>query len=211
MQIIPHFCLWTLGLAKAWTMRTEAECQCLERHAAGKKRVAEIGCWYGVNTLRLRRVMAPDGVLFAVDPYPVGRLGFSAIQYIAHREVAKCPNGTVRWLRQSGVEAARSLAEAGERPFDFIFSDSLNDYDGFRRNWEAWSPLVAPGGIFILGTSQPYIPPPNGHQSWWDPKVEIGADVGSVVFTREVVQHDPRFEVLEVVDSFTVLRRRTDA
>lgn len=156
MNVLTHFVLWRLHLAAASTMYTAAECACLERHAAGKKRLVEIGCWHGVNTRRLRRVMAPDGVVFGVDPYAPGRLGFSATQIIAHREVDKEAN--------------------------------------FRATWEAWSPLVGTGARYVLGNSRSCEAMP----------IE-GA--GSVAFTREVIAHDPRFRLVETVDTFTVLAR----
>lgn len=195
MRVLKHFVLWHVGMAEAWTSRTPAECQCLERHAAGKKRLVEIGCWYGVNTRRLRQAMAPEGVLFAVDPYTPGRLGFSAIQYVAHREVAKCPNGSVRWLRASDVEAARAFLAAGEAPVDFLFTDAVNTCDGLRATWEAWAPLVAPGGVVVLGDT-------------CSSATRQLDDLGSAVFAREVIRHDPRFEPVEVVDTLSVLRRK---
>jgi predicted O-methyltransferase YrrM len=189
-----HFLLWQLGLAQAWTSRTAAECACLERQAAGRKRLVEIGCWYGVNTRRLRAVMAPDGVLFAVDPYTPGRLGFSAVGYIARREVARCHNGSVRWVRATDVEAARQITASGEVPVDFMFTDAVNTYEGLRATWEAWAPLVAPGGVVVLGDSRASATRPID-------------SLGSAVFTREVIQNDPRFACIETVDTLTVLRR----
>jgi hypothetical protein len=131
MNVLTHFILWRLRLAAAGTMYTAAECACLERHAAGKQRLVEIGCWHGVNTRRLRRVMAPDGVV-------------------------------------------------------------LNE--GFRATWEAWSPLVAAGARYVLGNSRSCEAMP----------IE-GA--GSVAFTRDVIVQDPRFRLVETVDTFTVLER----
>ncbi len=194
MRIMQHFVLWHLGITKAWTSRTPAECNCLERYAAGKKRLVEIGCWYGVNTRRLRGVMAPDGVLFGVDPYPPGRLGFSAIQYIAMREVAKVPNGHMRWIRETDAQAARVLRAAGEKPVDFLFIDAVNSYDGLRTTWEAWRPLVAPGGVVVLGDSRASASRPIDN-------------LGSAVYAREVVRQDPDFAVVEAVDTLTVFRR----
>lgn len=193
MRVLPHFLLWHLGLTKAWTSRTAVECACLERHAAGRKRLVEIGCWYGVNTRRLRQAMAPDGVLYAVDPYAPGRLGFSAIRTIARREVAKSRNGTVEWLRMTDVEAARQFVDAGWDPVDFLFTDAVNTYEGLRVTWEAWAPLLAPGAVAVLGDSRPSAARPK--------------ELGSAVFTREVIQRDPCFEVIDVADTLTVLRR----
>jgi hypothetical protein len=195
MNVLTHFVLWRVHLAAASTMYTAAECACLERHAAGRKRLVEIGCWHGVNTRRLRRVMAPDGIVFGVDPYAAGRLGFSATQIIAHREVDQEANGVMRWIRMTDLDAARWFAASNQGPVDFVFSDSLNSYEGFRATWEAWSPLAGAGARYVLGNSRSCEAMP----------IE-GA--GSVAFTRDVIAQDPRFRLVETVDTFTVLERR---
>ena len=192
MRVLEHFALWTLGLAPASTMYTDDECLCLEHHAAGRRRLAEIGCWHGVNTRRLRRVMAPHGVLYAVDPYPAGQLGFSAHRIIARREVGKEANGTVRWLRMTDLQAAATLG-TGER-FDFIFSDTLNTFEGYLAAWNAWHPLLAGGGIYVLANSRS------------SPTRNL-EDAGSARCTREVILRDARFTVIDRVETFTVLRK----
>ena len=194
MTVLTHFLLWNLGLAKPWTWYSAGECESLERYARGKKKLAEIGCWQGVNTRRLRSVMDSEGVLVAVDPYPPGRIGFNAAQRIAHREVGKCKNGRVRWMKMTDGEAAREIKESGEGLFDFIFSDSLNTYEGLKAAWEAWSPLAASGCVYIIANSAPA--PGRGIEK-----------AGSVVFTREVILKDSRFHLRETVETFTILER----
>jgi predicted O-methyltransferase YrrM len=191
MRVLPHFLLWSAGLAEPETQTTPAERECLARHAAGRRRVAEIGVWHGVTTCRLRAALAPDGVLFAVDPFPRGRLGFSMQRVIAHREVSRIPNGAVRWLEMTGAEAAR-VVEPG---VELVFIDGDHSYDGLRADWEAWAERVAPGGVVAL------------HDSRDTPERPI-ADAGSVRFTAERILHDERFAPVEAVDSLTVVRRR---
>lgn len=192
MKVFSHFLLWNLGLARPWTFYGDEEVRCLERHAAGKKRLAEIGCWQGVNTSRLRRAMAPDGVLAAVDPYVPGRLGFSIPAMIAKRETAKVRNGKLEWHRKTDIEAASEFAGSG-RTFDFVFSDSENSYEGFKSCWNNWSPLVEKNGIYILANSR-------STPSW---NID---QAGSVVFTQKVALNDPRFSLVETAGCFTVLR-----
>ncbi len=194
MRALPHLLLWRLGLAPAETQTTAAERDCLARHAAGRRRLAEIGVWHGVTTRRLRAAMAPDAVLFAIDPYPRGRLGFSPQRYVAQREVARTPGGTVRWLRSTGAEAGRAFQRDGEAPVDFIFIDGDHSYEGLKGDWEAWRALVAPGGVIALHDSRP------------TPSRPIDA-AGSVIFTREVILRDPHYAAVDTVDSLTVLRR----
>ncbi|HKQ99113.1 MAG TPA: class I SAM-dependent methyltransferase, partial [Pyrinomonadaceae bacterium] len=182
--------------AKAETQTTEAERDCLSRQAAGRKRLVEIGVWHGVTTHRLRSVMSPEGVLLGIDPYPPGRLGFSAQWYIARTEVSKISNGSMQWVRLTGIEAAqRYAADAGE-PVDFIFIDGDHSYDGLRGDWEAWSGLVAPGGIVAL------------HDSCSSATRQID-DAGSAVYTRNVILKDGRFEKVEAVDTLIIMRRKS--
>jgi len=191
-----HFLLWSLGLRKAETQTTDAERECLVRHASGKSRLVEVGVWHGVTTCRLRSAMASDGVLVGVDPYPIGRLGFSAHWCIARNEVAKIPNGSVRWMRATGVQAALDYAASGAGPVDFVFIDGDHRYQALRGDWECWSPLVAPGGIVAI------------HDSCSSTTRQID-DAGSAVFTSDVIRRDPRFELVEIIDTLTVLRRRS--
>lgn len=195
MQTLRHFLKWSAGLALAETQTSAAEQACLERQAHGRGRLVEIGTWHGVNTARLRRVMTPDGVLWAVDPYPKGRLGFSMQRVIARREVARVSNGRVVWVRTTGKDAARRYAAEANPPVQFLFVDGDHSYEGLRGDWEGWSGLIADDGVVALHDSRP------------TPARPIEGS-GSVVYTRDVILHDPRFEVAEVVESLTVLRRR---
>jgi predicted O-methyltransferase YrrM len=198
VRAFPHLILYWLGLARGGTSCSPRQAECLRRHATGRKRLVEIGCWHGVTTRLLRECMAPDGVLHAVDPYLTGRLGFSCAWLMARREVSRSGNGAVRWLRMTDVDAAAHLAASGGVPVEFVFSDADNTKAGSRRAWEAWSGLVADRGIYILNTvvSTPTVP------------LEA---VGSGQFFREVIARDPRFELLETVEHMAVLRRKAGA
>src|SRR5207249_11814731 len=103
-------------------------------------------------------------------------------------------NGTVVWVPQTAVDAAANPSVRAAAPFDFVFLDALHSYDGLRDEWEAWSPFVAPGGTIAIHDSRAV--PQTG-----------AAPAGGVRYTSEVVLRDPRFEVIDAVDSLTVLRR----
>ena len=190
MTVLTHYIAWTVGLTSATTQTTTAERDCLARHAAGRLRLVEIGVWHGVTTRRLRAVMHPHGVLSAVDPFPVGRLGFSVQQQIARREVDGVSNGQVVWLRTTGSAAACDHA-----PVDFVFIDGDHSEEGLLADWRAWSSLVETGGIVAL------------HDSRSTPE-RPSDDAGSVKVTNAVILRDPRFAVVDTVDSLTVLQKR---
>jgi predicted O-methyltransferase YrrM len=194
MRVIPHFVLWRVGLAKPQTQTSDAERDCLVRHAAGRCRLVEIGVWHGVTTALLRRAMSPAGVLYGVDPFPNGRLGFNAQSVIAHRRVAKESNGSMRWVRAMSVDAARAYVSSGARRPDFIFIDGDHTFEGLRADWEAWSGLVASDGVVAL------------HDSRSSATRQI-ENAGSVRYASEVILHDSRFRILEQIDTLTILRR----
>jgi predicted O-methyltransferase YrrM len=190
VKVLSHYIAWTVGLTTATTQTTSAERDCLARYATGRRRLVEIGVWHGVTTKRLRAAMHAQGVLSAVDPFPVGRLGFSVQQRIAHREVNTIANGHIAWLRTTGAAAARD-----HQPVDFVFIDGDHSEDGLLADWHAWSPLVEPGGIVAL------------HDSRSTSERPID-EAGSVKVTNEVILRDDRFSVVDTVDSLTVLQRR---
>jgi len=189
VKVLSHYIAWTIGLAPATTQTTSAERDCLARYATGRRRLVEIGVWHGVTTKRLRGAMHAQGVLSAVDPFPVGRLGFSVQQHIAHREVNSIANGQVAWLRTTGAAAARD-----HQSVDFVFIDGDHSEHGLLADWRAWSPLVEAGGIVAL------------HDSRSTPERQID-DAGSVKVTNDVILRDERFSVVDTVDSLTVLQR----
>jgi predicted O-methyltransferase YrrM len=194
MRVVSHFLRYCIGLARAETTTLPAELLVILRHARGKRRLVEIGVLHGYTTRRLREVMAPDGVLYAVDPFLPGRLGFSAHRIIAHREAGRVRNGTLRWMACTGAEAGREYARSGEPPVDFIYVDGDNTYEGRRGDWEAWSGLVAPGGAILL------------HASQSSPGYNID-HAGSVRHTREIALRDPRYAEVEAVENLVILRR----
>lgn len=194
MRPLPHFLLWLAGARGAETQTTARERAALASRAAGRRRIVEIGVWHGVTTAVLREAMAPDGELWAVDPFPPGRLGVSLQQPIARAEVRRVRNGAVRWMRTTGEDAAARYRGEGAPAVDLIFIDGDHSYDGLVRDWRAWSPLVATGGLVCL------------HDSRSTPERRID-DAGSVAATAKVVRTDPAFELVDEVDSLTIVRR----
>jgi len=190
-----HFLLWRCRLAAAKTQTSLAEQECLGRFAENRRRLVEIGVWHGVNTRRLRAKMASDGVLFAVDPFPPSRFGFSWEHLIARGEVGRVSNGTVRFLVMTSVQAAAMFNDICAEPLDFIFIDGEHTYEGLQADWTLWAPRIAAGGIVALHDSRS-LPDRRQH------------DNGSVRYTNEKILPDPNFAVVDTVDSLTVLERR---
>jgi predicted O-methyltransferase YrrM len=187
-----------VGLVRADTQTTAAERGAIDRHARGRTSAAEIGVWHGVTTRRLRATLAPDGELWTVDPYPLGRFGVNFARVVAQREVGAVKGARVRWVRTTGVDAARLWSAEARRPIEFVFIDADHSWEGLSGDWNAWSGLVARGGVVAL------------HDSRSTPEHPLD-DTGSVRFTQQVIRQDARYRVIDEVDSLTVLERVTVA
>lgn len=180
--------LHRLGLKPADTQLTSAEQNCLERRASGRRSLLEIGVMHGASTALLRRAMAADGVLTGLDPHPPGRLGVSFERWIAEREVSKYPRGHVELLRKLSHEAVSTWTRA----LDFLFIDADHSWNGVDRDWRGYSPFVEAEGVVLLHDSR---------------SVPWREDPESVRYTATVILQDPRFRMVEEVDSLTVLER----
>jgi predicted O-methyltransferase YrrM len=193
VSTILHYALWRLRLSDATTQTTRDERDALARHASTRRRLVEIGVWHGVTTKRLRAAMPGDAELWAVDPYARGRLGVSFPELIAKAEVSTVENGSVRWVRATGADAAAQFRrEAGLA--EFVFIDGDHSWEGIRADWEAWSDLVTAGGVICL------------HDSRSTPERPID-DAGSVRYTNGVILRDPRYRRIDEVGSLTVVER----
>jgi hypothetical protein len=196
-SLLIHFLKWRVGLAGPEIRTTDAERECLMRHAAGKHRLAEVGVWHAGTARQLRAVMAADGTFYAIDPYQPGRLGISLPRLVAHGELGRVSNGRVVWIREQGVRASASDQIRTATPLDFVFIDSAEFHDALRVEWQAWAPLVGRGGIIAL------------HDSL---HLESDAAPGGTDMcrVRDAIFGDRRFRRLETIDSLTVLQRRDD-
>lgn len=183
-----HWVLHGLRLREASTQTTAAERECLARHATGREMIVELGVMHGVTTRLLSEVAAPAGQVFAVDPFPPGRLGVSFERAISQREVRRGNGVTCRFVRHTSQDALPGW----HGTIDFLFIDADHAWDAISRDWHGWTPFVVQGGVVALHDSRPM----PGRQEY-----------DSVRFTKSVVLRDPAFTVVDAVDSLTVLHR----
>jgi len=167
---------------------TDAERAALAKHAAGRKRIVEIGVYFGASTRLLRSVMAADGEIVGVDPFFRGRIGIPFQKFVAERELAKASNGSARLMEAFSQDAAKSWTG----PIDFLFIDADHSWKGIDRDWTDWSPFVSPGGVVAFHDALPAPGRP---------------DYDSVRYFAERITNDPRFARIDAADSLAVVKR----
>jgi predicted O-methyltransferase YrrM len=188
-----HLGKYLVGMDSARTQTTQAERNAIARYANGKRRAVEIGVFEGVTTSVIAKSMAPDGILFGIDPFVPGRMGICWAKPIARREVARAkPNCKVEFIEKLSHAACNSI----DGTFDFIFIDGDHSWDAIVEDWNDWSERMDADGIIALHDTR--VPDHN-------PRV---AEFGSHQYFERHIKHDDRFDVLEQVDSLSIVRRK---
>lgn len=192
MQALLHTLRYFIGIDQANSQTTSAERKCLAKHASNRRQAVEIGVYEGVTTGTIASVLSADAVLYAVDPFLPGRAGICWSKSIAKRESRRFhPACRIEFVEQFSHHAAQCIAGT----FDFIFIDGDHTWDGIAQDWLDWAHRVDAGGIVALHDT--IVPAHNANV----------ATLGSHQYFIEHIQHDQRFEIVDQIDSLSVMRR----
>jgi predicted O-methyltransferase YrrM len=125
----------------------------LERLAAERpRRLLEIGTARGGTLFALCRAAAPDAVIVSLDlPWGSGG-GYRPWREGLYSRFGRGRQQVVPLRGDSADPATRDhVVEAlGGDLLDFLLIDGDHSYDGARRDWESYSPLVRPGGLIAF-------------------------------------------------------------
>ena len=149
------------------------------------KVVLEIGTYRGGTLWLWCRVAARDALIISID-LPGGSFGggYDEAQEDHFRSFTK-PRQKLLLLREDSHDPTtveKVQAALAGRPIDFLFIDGDHTYDGVRRDFEMYSPLVRAGGVVAFHDIV---------------TLDQGAEVS--VFWNELKQRG--YEVREFVDS----------
>jgi predicted O-methyltransferase YrrM len=137
----------------AWQRPREILELLIDLQAVPPRVIVEIGTAAGGTLLLLARVAAPDALLVSVDLRGGGYGGgYSPWRRRIYRSFARERQRIVLIDGDSHSPATRDrlLKHLAGRQIDFLFIDGDHSYDGVRRDFEDYAPLVAPGGQVCL-------------------------------------------------------------
>ena len=143
------------GLVYAMQIRSEFSSLLEAFRRLGPKTILEIGTAKG-GTLFAFTALAGEGAdIISVD-LPAGRFGGGGFWLSARwrmYEDFSNPNQRLSLIRADSHSPA-ALAEVKQildgKPVDFLFIDGDHSYEGVKRDYEMYSPLVRPGGMIAF-------------------------------------------------------------
>jgi predicted O-methyltransferase YrrM len=186
-------CAW-LGIRPVLAQHTAAEHACIQRWAAGRASILEIGVAEGVSAWAIRESMASQGTLYLVDPYHLSRIRkLNFTKRAAHRAVGSCRRGSVVWIEKFSHDAAKDWTT----PLDFLLIDGDHSDKAVEQDWNDWSPFVQPGGIVIFHDAVIF-------EGGWP-----SSDYGPVKFVNRLFRENrsPEWTIVEEIHSLLVVER----
>jgi predicted O-methyltransferase YrrM len=125
----------------------------LERLAELQPRaLVEIGTARGGTLFLLTRVAADDATIVSID-LPGGEFGggYARRRGLLYRQFARRHQRIRLILGDSGAPSTIArVKETTGSSVDFVFIDGDHRYDGVRRDFESYAPLVRPGGLIAI-------------------------------------------------------------
>lgn len=115
--------------------------------------VLEVGTARGGTLLLLCRHAAPDALVVSVDlPYGRNGGGYPRWKASMYERFAHHAQRLVLIRGDSHAESTRDTVERvlNRKPLDFLLIDGDHSYEGVKRDFELYSPLVAPTGLIAL-------------------------------------------------------------
>ena len=189
-----RYLLFLLGLRQAHSQTSQAERECLARHAKDKRCAVQIGTYQGVDAAIILQQLSSGGILYCLDHYQPGMQGFNWDYRIAKRFLKPVDGRKVQFVPLTGATAVPRW----DIPIDFLFIYGDHSRKVIDADWRLFAPKIVPdGSVALHGTQVPS----------WNPGRR---NLASESYMGEVISKDPRFEVVETVDSLTVLRQRGD-
>ena len=126
--------------------------------AARPRVVLEIGLDLGGTFLLWSRAAAADAHLLAIDVRSTGRFGaWSPFAIVRRGFAVGSQRVTLLMGKDSHSETTREHVARllDSRPIEFLFIDGDHSHDGVWRDFNMYSPLVAPGGLIAFHDISP--------------------------------------------------------
>jgi len=191
MKTAFHTLKFLIGIEKPNALLTSGEISLIKKYANNRHRGVEIGVLEGFTTAEIAKSMDAGGVLFAIDPFFKGRLGFSYGEIITNRYLRKEKVfHKVKLIKKKSSEAAGYL----NLDIDFCFIDGGHALEDFKRDWDDWSAKLVPQGFIGLHDTA-FVPGRNYNNR------EL------IDYFEKVIKFDSRFEFVDSIDSLNILKK----
>ena len=149
-----------LSDVEGWALYLAAR-RCTQQ--AENPRVVEIGSYKGRSTIAIASGLAESGrgSLVSIDPHkPTGKASYArehgTLDTLAEFRANLSNAGVERYVTSIQATSGEARRTYDMQPIDMLFVDGSHDYEDVLADIDAWSPLLADGGVAAF--NDPYGP-----------------------------------------------------
>jgi len=142
-----HTLKFFLRIEESDTQLTLGKIALIKKYAQNKQRCVEIGVYEGTTTCVIAKSMAPNGVLFAIDPFFRGKLSICWGKIIAKAHLKR--SGVYQKVKLIEKLSYKATSDVGQ-DLDFCFIDGDHRLKTFRRDWNDWSRKIKKDSYIAL-------------------------------------------------------------
>lgn len=181
-----------LGFDQAVTQTTLNEQNALLKYLKSAKQIVEIGVFEGYNTREFARYSPKDAIIYAIDPFFKGSLGFSYGKIIAMNEWRRCKlSSKIVIVEGLSWDKYKSIPDN----LDFLFIDGDHSFQGVQRDFELYKDKINLNGVIAFHDACLF------DQGW------TTNEWGPVRFVNEVVRSNNEWKIVEETDSIVFIKK----
>ena len=187
-----HFIRVKLKIDKPHTQTSFAEQELIKKYSSGRKKAVEIGVFEGYNTALIAESLIEEGVLYAIDPFFKGRLGFSYNKLISHKYLKNLGlYNKIVWIEDFSNLAIDKIPD----DIDFIFVDGDHSFDGVKKDFELYSQRLSINGLIAFHDARIF-------EKGWTKE-----NWGPVKLVNEIIIPSKKWSIIAQVDSLIIVKR----
>jgi len=184
-----------LGFRPIAAQHTREEDDAIRQAARMRKSIVEIGVAEGASAAAIRQEMAPDGTLYLIDPFHLGRWKYlNGMKRAARSAVGTSRRGRVVWIEKFSQDAV----SAWRTPIDFLFIDGDHREAAVHRDWDDWHSFVVPSGLVAFHDARVFA-------GGW-----LSSDAGPVKLVNHLFRHGGAtdWRIIQEVHSLVIAQRK---
>ena len=180
-----HYIKCIMGIDKPVTQTTKNEQKALYKYSKLAKFIVEIGVFEGYNTREFALNSSNDTVIFAIDPFIKGSLGFSYLKAIAINN----------WKRNNVLRKIKILRGLSwnmynqiNNALDLVFIDGDHSFESVKKDFILFSQKLSANGVIAFHDARVF--------KW-----------GSVRLIEEIIKPNRKWKIIEEIDSTVFIKQ----
>lgn len=185
-----HFINFFLGFDSIKTQTSKKEQTAMLPYIKNASTIVEIGVFEGYNTREFALHSNDEAIVYAIDPFFKGSLGFNYGKIMAKKEWRdKKIANKIKIIEGFSWDVTNKIPDN----IDFIFIDGDHSFEGVKKDFDLYASKLSSNGIIALHDARIF------ENGWTKP------DWGPVRLVEEYIKEENKWHILDEIDSLVLI------